>query len=171
MLSLGAGTPIYLYTLPADMRKGFDGLMGLITSASMGDVYDGLFVFGNRRGDRMKILYFDRDGLAIWYKRLERGRFQWPVNRGLEGDVASIPIEASELRLILDGIDLNSVKRRRRWRPPESSVASSRRGHPNPRDPVENQLKLDKTPSGAKVWENRHDPAPPRKSRRRPAGD
>jgi len=141
MLSLGSSTPIYLYTLPADMRKGFDGLMGLITAAAMGDVYDGLFVFGNRRGDRMKILYFDRDGLAIWYKRLERGRFQWPV---VEGNTASMPIEASELRLILDGIDLNSVKRRRRWQPPEAPEASSalsRRGHPNPRDPVEKPRK------------------------------
>lgn len=176
MLSLGSQTPIYLYTLPADMRKGFDGLMGLITAASMGDVYDGLFVFGNRRGDRMKILYFDRDGLAIWYKRLERGRFQWPVNRGVEGDAASIPIEASELRLILDGIDLRSVKRRKRWRPPEvpkasPSEASIRRGRRNLKNPVENRRKLDNPDPGAKVWDSRHDLAPPHQSRRRSTGD
>ncbi len=54
MLSLESQTPIYLYTLPADMRKGFDGLMGLITSAAMGDVPHGLFVFGNRRGNRVR---------------------------------------------------------------------------------------------------------------------
>ena len=151
MLSLGPQTPIYLYTWPADMRKGFDGLMGLITSVSMGDVYDGLFVFGNRRGDRVKIFYFDHDGLAIWYKRLERGRFQWPV---VEGDDASITIEASELRLILDGIDLHSVKRRKRWRRPDPEASS----RSNRQNTVENRRVLDKPGHGAKVSDNRHDP-------------
>jgi hypothetical protein len=72
-------------------------------------------VFRNRRSDRLKILYFDRDGLAIWYKRLEQGRFQWP--RVAPGQ-SSVSIEAGALQLILEGIDLDSVRRRKRYRPP-----------------------------------------------------
>jgi len=111
--------PIWLYAGVADMRKSFDGLMGLIEQSGLTrrvEVLSGAwFVFRNRRGDRLKILYFDRDGLAIWYKRLERGRFQWPR---IEGDRSAVTVEAGELRLILEGIDLESVRRRRRWRKP-----------------------------------------------------
>src|SRR5690554_4072807 len=83
MLSFRGQAPIYLYAGAADMRKSFDGLLGLIEQAGMADAEQALsgawFVFRNRRSDRLKILYFDRDGLAIWYKRLEQGRFQWPT--------------------------------------------------------------------------------------------
>lgn len=113
MLSLPPQAPIYLYTGVADMRKSFDGLMGLVEQAEMGDLYSGLFVFRNRRGDRVKILYFDRDGLAIWYKRLEQGRFQWPT---LRDGCRSLQVDPSELRLILDGVDLGSVRRRKRYK-------------------------------------------------------
>lgn len=112
MLSLSAHAPIYLYAGAADMRKSFDGLMGLVEEAGMGDLFTGFFVFRNRRGDRVKILYFDRDGLAIWYKRLEKGRFQWPH---MTRETRSVQIDASELRLILDGIDLRSARRRKRY--------------------------------------------------------
>jgi transposase len=126
MLSFQSQSPIYLYAGVCDMRKSFDGLLGLIEQAGMADAEQALsgawFVFRNRRGDRLKILYFDRDGLAIWYKRLEQGRFQWPrVQPGSEssgGSVgqATLLIEASELQLILAGIDLNSVRHRKRYR-------------------------------------------------------
>ena len=116
MLSVtpAATTPIYLYTAPTDMRKGFAGLSGLVESASDLRVTDGgLFVFINRRRDRMKVLCFDGDGLVLWYKQLERGRYQLPDAASGNGD--RLPIDATQLRLILDGIDLNSVKRRKRF--------------------------------------------------------
>jgi len=131
------------------MRKGFDGLMGLITQAAMGDVYHGLFVFCNRRANRMKILYFDRDGLAIWYKRLEQGRFQWPTPAC---GSASMTIDASELRLMLDGVDLRSVKRRRRWCRPNSGTSLGQ----NSRKGVDNCPKLDKPVDRATVSVNSH---------------
>ncbi|WP_165236264.1 IS66 family insertion sequence element accessory protein TnpB, partial [Aquisphaera insulae] len=69
----------FLCTKPVDMRKGFDGLSGLVRSCFDQDLLSGhLFLFVNRRGDRLKALYFDRDGLALWYKRLEAGTFQVP---------------------------------------------------------------------------------------------
>jgi len=117
--------PIYLYAGFADMRKSFDGLLGLIEGAGLGDPLSGAwFVFRNRRGDRIKILYFDRDGLAIWYKRLEQGRFQWPkADRaacgagGADGATGgAIGIDRDTLHLILAGIDLSSVHRRKRYR-------------------------------------------------------
>jgi transposase len=117
MLNVQGQSPIYLYAGACDMRKSFDGLLGLIERCGMAEDQGALsgawFVFRNRRGDKLKIMYFDRDGLAIWYKRLEQGRFQWP-HLAPGQSVASIDV--SELRLILEGIDLNSVRRRKRWR-------------------------------------------------------
>jgi transposase len=116
MLSFRDATPIYLFTLPTDMRKSFDGLSGLIALHFDASVTDGaLFVFINRRRDRMKVMYFDVDGLAIWYKRLERGRYELPMNPTGRCDVQ---IDARQLRLILDGIDLSSVRQRKRYTPP-----------------------------------------------------
>jgi len=116
MLQFSDATPIYLFTLPTDMRKSFDGLSGLIALHFDAAVTDGtLFVFINRRRDRMKVMYFDSDGLAIWYKRLERGRYELPMNPTGRCDVQ---IDARQLRLILDGVDLRSVRQRKRYRPP-----------------------------------------------------
>ncbi len=119
MFNVQGQMPIYLYAGVCDMRKSFDGLLGLIHTAGNLDALSGAwFVFRNRLGDRLKIMYFDHDGLAIWYKRLERGRFQWPtVARGQQVAV----IDASVLRLILEGIDLNSVRRRKRYQRPKTS--------------------------------------------------
>lgn len=123
MLSLTDATPIYLYTRPTDMRKSFDGLCGLIAAhlaAETGhaDVTrGGLFVFVNRRRDRIKVMYFDGDGLAIWYKRLEQGRYQLPV---CDAGRSSVTIDARQLRLILDGIDLTSVRQRKRYTLPQA---------------------------------------------------
>jgi transposase len=150
MLTLEHTAPIYLSRQPADMRKSFDGLLGLVQQAGLAppeaDPLSGAwFVFRNRRGDRLKILYFDRDGLAIWYKRLERGRFQWPP---ISQSVATVEVPLSQLRLILEGIDLSSVRRRRRWSRRE--MASN---------PVDNCPKLDKGAHGAMVSTNHHDTA------------
>ncbi len=130
MLSISDATPIYLFTLPTDMRKSFDGLCGLIEThlhaaeggrTGVAAVTDGgLFVFLNRRRDRMKLMYFDGDGLAIWYKRLESGRFQLP---GVAHGGDHVIMDARQLRLILDGIDLTSVRRRQRYQPPSRRPA------------------------------------------------
>ena len=79
MLNLSTNTQIYLCTAPTDMRKSFDGLSALVTSVINKDLLSGhLFLFLNRRRDRIKLMYWDRDGLAIWYKRLEAGTFETP---------------------------------------------------------------------------------------------
>jgi transposase len=117
MLHFTDATPIYLFTSPTDMRKSFDGLSGLIAlHFEAASVTDGsLFVFINRRRDRMKVMGFDGDGLAIWYKRLEEGRYELPMN---PTDRSDVRIDARQLRWILDGVDLRSVKRRKRYTPP-----------------------------------------------------
>jgi transposase len=99
------------------MRRSFDGLQGLIAQSFRHDVLSGhLFVFRNRRGDRLKLLYWDRDGLAIWYKRLEQGVFRMP---GPPGDAQSVEIDPRDWALILQGIDLPSARRLPRYRLPD----------------------------------------------------
>jgi transposase len=96
-----------------DLRKGFDGLSGLIANQLKGDPLSGdLFLFVNRRRDRLKVLYWDVDGLAIWYRRLEKGTFQLPKPAK---DVSSMEIRSDEFTMLLRGIDLDSVKRRKRF--------------------------------------------------------
>jgi transposase len=116
VLSLSLPVGIYLCAQPADMRKGFDGLMALAQAQLERDVLaGGLFVFVNRRRDRVKLLYWDGDGLALWHKRLEAGTFQLPV---LDEKARSVTLSATQLALILGGIDLVSVRQRKRYRRP-----------------------------------------------------
>jgi transposase len=115
MLSVSPAIRIFVYALPTDMRKHFDGLSSIVAQGFGMDVLRGdYFVFLNRSCDRCKILYWDRDGLVLWAKRLERGRFQRP--RG--GDAASLAIEIDgvTLAMLIGGVDLDSVKRRKRYR-------------------------------------------------------
>ncbi len=106
-------TKIYLYAKPADMRKSFDGLHALVQSEFQRDIRSGdMFLFLNRRLDRLKLIYWDRDGLAIWMKRLERGTFQRP-RRSAHG--SQVEIDATDLAMLLAGIELSSVKRRSRY--------------------------------------------------------
>jgi len=117
MLSLSPTVRMFLCCQPTDMRKSFDGLCALTKQVLKQDPLCGhLFIFINRRRDRIKLLYWMGDGLAIWYKRLEKGTFQL-VRQGSD-EQASAEISASQLSLILDGIDLHSVKRRPRYRRP-----------------------------------------------------
>jgi transposase len=116
---LSAAVRVFLCTRPTDLRKGFDGLSGLVQECFSQDVLTGhLFLFLNRRRDRIKILYFDRDGLAIWYKRLEVGCFQrveaTPGAAQLAG-AAGIELSVTDLALILNGIDLATSRRRKRY--------------------------------------------------------
>jgi transposase len=108
-----ASTRIWLATQPADMRCGFDRLAELAGAVTEQNPLDGhLFLFRGRHGDRLKILYFDRDGWALWYKRLEEGTFKLPR---FDEKARSVELRASELAMMLDGIDLRSVKRVKRY--------------------------------------------------------
>ena len=124
MLNLAPSLRIYLHAQPIDMRKSYDGLFGLVTKDFGRDVRQGgLFLFINQRRNRIKLLYWDSDGLAIWMKRLEAGSFQHPAP---EIDANHVVMNASELQLLLSGIDLSSVKRRKRYAVPASLAQSSR---------------------------------------------
>jgi transposase len=112
-LDQGLRVRVYLCTSPTDMRKGFDTLAVLVRDHLRCDPLSGhLFLFVGRRRDRLKILYWDRDGYALWYKRLEKGTFRMP--RTKDG-ATSIELKASELAMLLEGIDLRSIKRRARF--------------------------------------------------------
>ena len=135
MLNISRTTRVFLATEPTDMRKGFDGLFAIVESVISEDPFSGhLFVFRNRRRDRLKVLWWDRDGLAIFYKRLERGSYQFPTDTvvrksgGSMSDTSSsqrCEIRADELSLLLEGIDLASVKRRKRYQRPVTADANA----------------------------------------------
>src|SRR5262245_12808508 len=109
---LSASVRIFLCTKPTDMRKSFDGRTGLVQECFQQDVLTGhLFLFVNRRRDRIKILYFDRDGLVIWYKRLEAGSFEMPSTNQSDG----VELQPAQLAMILSGIDLRSARQRKRY--------------------------------------------------------
>ena len=110
MLSLGAHQRYFLYAGVADMRKGFDGLSGLVLSAMGGDPLSGdVFIFVNRRRDRMKLLVGDRSGFVLWYKRLGSGTFGLPK---AQAGQQSVGISWQKLVLGLEGVKLDSVVQR-----------------------------------------------------------
>lgn len=112
-LDQGMPSRIYLCTSPTDMRKGFDTLAVLVKDFLGQDPLSGhLFLFVSRNRSRLKILYWDADGFALWYKRLEEGTFRLPR---VSSDAAGVELKASELAMLLDGIDLRSVKRGKRF--------------------------------------------------------
>lgn len=114
MMTLPTAGNIYLHRHPTDMRKSFDGLAGIIRGELGRDPTEGsLFLFVNRRRDRIKAMYFDRDGLALWYKRLEQGTFEWLSAD--DDDARAIQIDAMQLALILGGVSLGSARRRKRF--------------------------------------------------------
>ena len=114
MLSLSLPVQIFLCVLPTDMRRGFDGLMRMAEEHLQQNVLDGgLFVFVNRRRDRVKLLYWDGDGLCVWYKRLESGTVELPR---APGEATHVTLSATELALLLGGIELATAKRRKRYR-------------------------------------------------------
>jgi transposase len=113
MLSFAANIRIFLHAGPTDLRKSFDGLCGLVRSVLQADPLDGsLFLFINRRGDRLKALWWDQDGLALFYKRLESGTFE-TLESG--DDSAAVELDAAELAMLLGGVSLGSAKRRKRY--------------------------------------------------------
>jgi transposase len=115
MLSWPPTVRIFLCADPTDMRKGFDSLAHLVESSLALDPLSGhLFVFRSRRGDRIKVLYWDRDGYALWYKRLEKGTFRFPALPSAR-ESKGVEVKAADLMMILDGIDLDSARRQRRY--------------------------------------------------------
>lgn len=108
MLSLPPSVTIYIATTPLDMRKSINGMTSIVTGVLKKDVFKGaLFVFCNKRGDKIKIFYWDRNGYCFWYKRLERGVFRLP--KVTSGNAYSV--SSSELNLILEGIELTHRQR------------------------------------------------------------
>ena len=120
MLSLPPSVRVFVATQPVDGRKGVDSLMAIVRSAFEHDPLSGhLYVFFSKRGDRVRIVYWDRNGFAMWTKRLERGRFHPTFST--DGRLLASAIEAAELALILEGIDLAGARRRPRWEPAKAA--------------------------------------------------
>src|SRR5689334_17623604 len=118
MLTLGLTGRIWVCVEGVDGRKSFDGLAAVVTAQLGRDPLGGdLFVFRNRRGDRLKILAWQGDGYALYVRRLERGTFAFP-----SGDTADMNVTATELAMILGGVELPGTRRRTRYRRPEPAV-------------------------------------------------
>ena len=111
MLTLSAGLRVFVCTKVADMRKGFDGLSAMAAEVMKHDPLSGhLFVFRNHRGDRLKVLYWGGDGLCLWYKRLEAGTFELR-----KGEGGAVEISNAELMMLIEGISMARVERRKRF--------------------------------------------------------
>ncbi len=127
MLSVLGHLRIFLARDPVDMRKSFHGLVSLTESVLKQDPLTGhLFVFVNRRRDRIKLLYWGGTGFCIWYQQLEKGTYQLP-DAATADEREGIEITASQLSLILDGIDLSTVRQRPRYKRPADRQASNHR--------------------------------------------
>ena len=114
MLGLPPSVRIYFATEPTDMRKGIDGLRALVEGTLRHDPYDGhLFVFVGKSRDKLKILFWDRNGFVLYMKRLEKGRFQLPT---IDARRKQVDMDPAQLAMLLDGIDLNA-RRLGRWNP------------------------------------------------------
>lgn len=120
MLNLTPTIRIFLCVTAVDLRKSFDGLSALVEQALGTDPLCGhWFVFRNKAGDRLKVLAWQEDGFAIWYKRLEEGTFRFPTPAG-EGP-PRLEIRAAELAMLLDGVVLEKVQRRKRFHRPATA--------------------------------------------------
>lgn len=114
MLSLPANIRIFVCTQPTDMRKSFNGLSGIVTHSLGGDPLSGhLFLFANKRRNLLKLLYWDSDGFAIWYKRLEIGTFSESVFKA--NTSGQVELTRAQLAMLLGGIDLVATKKRKRF--------------------------------------------------------
>jgi transposase len=127
MLSLALPSRIFVCTLPTDMRKGFDTLAALVqTYLEQNPLSGDLFVFRSRRGDRLKLLWWDEDGYGLFYKRLEEGSFELPVADGQRAAAGEhgVVLRPAELAMLLEGVDLSHVRRHKRYR--RAAAASAR---------------------------------------------
>ena len=120
MLRLPLSTQIFMSPQPVDMRKGFDGLMAIVRNEWNVDIFSGhLFVFLGRSQSLVKILHWDRGGLVLYIKRLEKGRF---IRPRLSRNRQTIELDSVELTLLLDGISISEVRRPKLWEPPPRQV-------------------------------------------------
>ena len=115
MLGLPSTARIVVFSEPADMRKGFDGLTALVMGAGEAPYSGDLYVFLSRRRDRAKILTHQRGGMVLWCKRLERGTFKFQVPAGVD----RLQLDSTALTMLLDGIDVARVRRPEHWKPRE----------------------------------------------------
>ncbi len=121
MMLWPASVRVYVCLTPCDMRRSFDGLHALVRDHLRQDAFGGhLYLFSNRRRDRVKLLYWDRDGFAVWAKRLEEGSYAWPG-----GEAEAREMSAGELSALLSGIDLSTARRRHRYTRPTNPVSNS----------------------------------------------
>lgn len=121
MMSLPPSVRVYVATAPCDLRKHFDGIALVVAQHLRLDPRSGhLYVVFNRRGDQVRILFWDRNGYCLMAKRLEKGVFRLPWER--ERVAGHVEVEAAELALILEGIDLRGAVRRPRWAPSKPMV-------------------------------------------------
>jgi transposase len=121
MLSVAPGARVYLAAEPVDLRRGHDGLTALVRTRFKMDPLEGhLFVFVGRRVDRVKVLFWDRGGFVVYYKRLARGRFRMPrIATGAD----RIVLDSTELAMLLGGFDLAAARRVEAWQPRGRHVA------------------------------------------------
>ncbi|WP_438040238.1 IS66 family insertion sequence element accessory protein TnpB [Sorangium sp. So ce128] len=125
MLTLPPSVRVYIAAEPTDLRKSFDGLSALVSQRFGADPLCGhLFVFRNRRGDQVRVLFWDRTGYMIVAKKLARGRFHLACD--LPKGATHVEVEAAELSLMLEGFDLSQAVRRKRWRPSVRKIAPSK---------------------------------------------
>jgi transposase len=118
VLTLPRSVRIFIASAATDMRRSIDGLMALVEHELEANAYSGhLFVFLSRRCDRVKILTFDKGGFVLYYKRLERGVFRLPH---MDPSATAVEIDATQLSMLLDGIDYSRVRRPPHWEPPQS---------------------------------------------------
>lgn len=116
MLSLSPAVKIWYCPDAVDMRLGFDGLFALVRNRLRADPLSGhLFIFRNRIGDRLKVLYWGGHGLCLWCQRLESGRYHFPE---VTGEVPAVELSAGQFQMVLDGIDLSRVRRFKRFAVP-----------------------------------------------------
>jgi transposase len=119
MLNFPPAVRIWLAAAPVDLRRSFDRLAAEVREHLHNDPLSGhIFVFKNKRGDRVKLLYWDEDGYVIVYKRLEEGVFPWPA---VAAGQTSVPLRAAELAMLLDGIDWSKAQRGRRYHRPATA--------------------------------------------------
>ena len=121
MLAVSSSTRVYLYLHDVDMRRSYDGLLAIVQAEFTRDIRLGdYFMFINRRRDRIKIIWWDRDGLAIFMKRLERGTVQKPLP---SDNSKSLMIDQGQLAMLLTGIDVSNIKRRKRYQVTPETLA------------------------------------------------
>ena len=124
MITIPRSVRILIGSTPIDMRKSIDGLLAIVQQELLEDAYSGhLFVFVSRRCDRVKILAWDKGGFVLVYKRLERGQFKLPH---VDPSRMAVEIDATQLAMLLDGIDFGRVRRPEHWKPPQPDRPSGR---------------------------------------------